>query len=623
MEPTSSLRSRPGVTYSTHLSEPDYTRPPLRIPDAYRRRFRSHLARLYGDETADRYLPEIERILKVYYAHKPLHMIEDEKGLNPAERFTEHDVVMITYGDLIRRRGEAPIHTLANFCDVCLEGVINTLHILPFFPSSSDRGFAVLDFETVDPRLGTWADIAQLEHRYRLMFDGVFNHVSSCSRWFREFRNGDPYYGKFFLSFDSPDAVSERDRRLIFRPRTSPLLTRFDTIYGPRWVWTTFSPDQVDLNYWNPEVLKRVLEILLFYVRMGADLVRLDAVGFLWWKPGTSGIHLEETHEIVRLFRAVLDLVAPGVALVTETNVPHEENISYFGNGRNEAQMVYNFALPPLTLYTFYKGDCTVLSRWAERLEKVSDTATYFNFLDSHDGIGLLGAQGILSGSEIDWLVRRAQEYGALVSYRSDGDDGDRPYELNTTWFSALNREAADEDLAFQIRRFVASRAIALVLRGVPGIYFHSLIGTENDIRAVLATNSKREINRQVIEAEALEAAMQDPFSKVSRINRQLGRLLRLRTQQPAFHPNGDQRVLHLDPRVFAVVRTSVDRRQTLLTLTGVNPQVCELRIPLADLPAPARHWVDLVSEVEYEVDRGVLHVQVQPYDVLWLQAGA
>ncbi|HON00446.1 MAG TPA: sugar phosphorylase [Acidobacteriota bacterium] len=616
-----SLRSRPGVAYSVHFPEPDYSRPVLEIPEAFRSKFRRRLASLYGEAVADEYLPELARILKVYYAHKPDHMIADERNFDPTQRFTEKDVMMITYGDLVRRQGEPPIRTLADFCDDYLEGVVNTLHILPFFPSSSDRGFAVTDFETVDPRLGTWEDIAQLEHRYRLVFDGVFNHVSSQARWFREFRDGDPYYGKFFLSFHSPEAIDREHMKLIFRPRTTPLLTPCDTVYGRKWVWTTFSEDQIDLNYQNPDVLMRVLEILLLYVRKGADMIRLDAVGFLWWEPGSSGIHLDETHEIVRLFRDVLDLVAPGVALVTETNVPHERNISYFGDGRNEAQMIYNFPLPPLTLYAFYRGDCSVLTRWAANLEKVSDMATYLNFLDSHDGIGLMGAQGILSEEEIAWLVRTAQNYGALVSYRAGHEARECPYELNTTWFGALNHEAQDEDLAFQIRRFVASRAVALVLRGVPGIYMHSLIGTENDIRAVLATNSKRDINRQIIDVESLEAALRDPFSKVSRIGRQLGRLLRLRTQQPAFHPNGGQQVLDLDPRVFAVVRTSCDGSQVLLALTSISPEVCWIRVSRAQLPVPVRRWRDLVSEVEWETDNGELVIQVHPYDVLWLQA--
>jgi len=147
------------------------------------------------------------------------------------------------------------------------------------------------------------------------------------------------------------------------------------------------------------------------YVRRGADIIRLDAVTYLWAEPGTRCIHLEQTHQIVKLLRDVLDVVAPHVALITETNVPHEENISYFGNGYDEAQMVYNFALPPLVLYTMYKEDATVLSEWASNLEPPSDQTCFFNFLDSHDGIGLLGVKNILPKNQIDFIIEKAKDH--------------------------------------------------------------------------------------------------------------------------------------------------------------------------------------------------------------------
>ncbi len=599
--------------------EPDYRRPRLEIPAPAKGRFLARLAFLYGDEAARRCLPELERILRVHHAHKPPALVEQDLGCRPCERFTEQDVILITYGDLLRGDEPSPLATLADFCDGYLEGTINTIHILPFFPYSSDRGFAVTDFETVDPHLGTWRDIHELGRRYRLMFDGVINHVSSRSRWFREFRSGHPHYRGFFISFDSPDDLPPEHRRLIFRPRTSDILTPFDTIDGTKYVWTTFSPDQIDLNYKDPDVLMRVIEILLLYVRHGADIIRLDAVTYLWWEPGTRGIHLEQTHQIVKLFRDVLDLVAPHVALITETNVPHAENISYFGNGRDEAQMVYNFALPPLVLYTFYREDATALSGWARGLEQVSDTATYFNFLDSHDGIGLMGVRGVLPDEEIGFIVRRAREHGALVSYRAGKDGEEEPYELNTTWFSALNREDSGEDIAFQVRRFVATRVVALVLRGVPGIYLHSLIGTRNDVEAVLATGSKRAINRTVIDAHAIRRALDDPLSKISRISRELGRLIAIRTRQPAFHPNAGQHVLTLSPRVFAVLRVAPGGVQRLLALVNVSREVCHLEVPAGLLGTDAPLWYDLVSGMEWLVDGGALSLSLAPYEVCWL----
>ncbi|UCF81896.1 MAG: sugar phosphorylase [Desulfobacteraceae bacterium] len=604
-----------------HNQEPDYTRPLLKISSEGRERMFARLRFLYGETLAKSYMPELERILEVYYAHKPQEMIDKEKNLDPVERFTEEDIILITYGDIIRGRERSPLATLARFCDTYLEGTINTLHILPFFPYSSDKGFSIIDFETVDPNLGTWQDIEDLEGRYQLMFDGVFNHVSSKSRWFQEFLNGNPYYWDFFINFTSPADLTSEQRRMIFRPRTSDILTQFQTINGPSYVWTTFSADQIDLNYSNPDVLMRMIEILLMYVRHGGDIIRLDAVTYWWAEPGTRCVHLDQTHETIKLFRDILSFVAPGVALITETNVPHQENISYFGNGNDEAQMVYNFALPPLILHTFYNEDTTALSKWARGLRKVSNTTTFFNFLDSHDGIGLMAVQNILKKDEIDFIIQRVGEHGGYVSYKTGEDGAEVPYEINITWFSALNREDSDDgDIAFQVKRFVASRIIALVLQGVPGIYLHSLIGTKNDIEAVLRTSSKRDINRTVISYKAINKALEDPLSKISRINRELGRLITIRTKQRAFHPNGEQHILMLSPIVFTVLRISPGRNQRILALTNVTNKVCHLKVHLSELGTDETHWYDLVSGVEWMAENQELYLTMQPYDVIWLE---
>lgn len=604
-----------------HNQEPDYTRPLLKLSPEDRERMFARLRFLYGETVAQSYMPELERILEVYYAHKSQEMIEKEKYFHPVKRFTEEDIILITYGDILRGRERSPLATLARFCDTYLEGTINTLHILPFFPYSSDRGFSIIDFETVDPHLGTWQDIEELEGRYQLMFDGVINHVSAKSRWFQEFLNGNPYYWDFFINFTSPADLTPEQRRMIFRPRTSEILTPFQTINGPSHVWTTFSADQIDLNYKNPDVLMRVIEILLMYVRHGADIIRLDAVTYLWAEPGTRCVHLDQTHEIIKLFRDILNAVAPCVALITETNVPHEENISYFGNGYDEAQMVYNFALPPLILHTFYNEDATALSKWASGLKKVSNTTTLFNFLDSHDGIGLMAVQSLLQKDEIDFIIQRVKEHGGYVSYKTDEDGTEVPYEVNITWFSALNREGCDGgDIAYQVKRFVASRIIALVLQGVPGIYLHSLIGTKNDIEAVLRTNSKRDINRTVISYKAINKALEDPLSKISRINRELGRLITIRTTQRAFHPNGEQRILMLSPDVFTVLRISPEKNKRILALTNVTNKVCHLEVSLSELGTDETCWYDLVSDMEWMAENKKLYVNMQPYDVIWLE---
>ena len=608
------------TTKTVHNKEPDYSRPLLEISPSSKDKLFKRLSLLYGEKIAEANLPELERVMQVYYAYKPLEMIEREKDFDRENRFTEEDIILITYGDLIRGHERSPLATLAKLCDTYLEGTINTLHILPFFPYSSDKGFSITDFEEVDPKLGNWEDIEDLESRYQLMFDGVINHASSKSRWFQEFLNGRPYYWDFFINFNSPGELPDEQRKLIFRPRTSDVLTEFQTINGPKWVWTTFSTDQIDLNYTNPDVLLKVIEILLLYVRHGADIIRLDAVTYLWAQPGTRCVHLDQTHEIVKLFRDILDIVAPSVALITETNVPHEENISYFGNGSDEAQMVYNFALPPLVLHTFYSMDSGALTNWAMSLRKPSDTATFFNFLDSHDGIGVMAVNNILSPGDIDFIVKKVQEHGGLISYKTASDGAEMPYELNITWFSALNyTENDEEDLAFQIKRFVASRSIALVLQGVPGIYFHSLIGSPNDIAAVLSNHSNRDINRTVLDAEAMIKELEDPHSKLSMISKELGRLIIIRTRKRVFHPNSDQKVLKISSDVFAVLRQSSDDK-ILLALTNITDRIIHLEIPVSFTGRSNTRWFDIVSKTEFDTYSAKIFITMQPYDVVWLE---
>lgn len=604
---------------SLHHPRPDYTRPPFCFTAEHQRRLRLRLAFLYGADEAERWWPEVERVCAVYVAHKPPERLALDAALDPLERFTEEDVILITYGDLIHGQDRSPLTTLSKFCGVQLKGCINTLHILPFFPSSSDRGFAVVDFDQVDPHLGTWEDIQDLETRYQLMFDGVINHVSSQSRWFLEFLNGHPHYRKFFTSFRAPGELLPKDRSLIFRPRTSDVLTPFATIDGPRYVWTTFSGDQVDLDYRNPEVLIRVLEVLLHYVRRGADLIRLDAVTYLWRRPGTACVHLPETHETVKLFREVLRCVAPHVALITETNVPHGDNVAYFGNGNDEAHMVYNFALPPLLLHTFYTEDATRLNAWLQDLEPPSGTTHFLNFLDSHDGMGLLAARGILSSEEMQALVARTRLHGGLISYRTEPDGEEAPYEINITWYSALNQEHSGEPLRAQVDRFLASRAIAMALRGVPGIYLHSLFGTPNDREAVLRTGVKRDINRRTVDYDTLLAAISDRTTSIAMILEGLTHLLHVRTQERAFHPRGIQRVLDVGPSFIGLIRQSPEQDRTILAMTNITGHEEEVVVPMEKVPPSGSVWRDLLSAQEWRVSENQLFLRLRPYETVWL----
>jgi sucrose phosphorylase len=366
--------------------------------------------------------------------------------------------------------------------------------------------------------------------------------------------------------------------------------------------------------------LIRVIEILLFYVRKGADIIRLDAITFLWANPGTSCANLEQTHMIVKIFRDILDLVAPHVALISETNIPHNENISYFGNGNDEAHMVYNFALPPLVLHTFYTKDSTILSDWAVALKPASETTVFFNFLDSHDGIGLMAIKDILTHEETDFIIQRAREHGGYISYKTDKDGNEIPYEINITWFSALNREDGTGHLERQIKKFIASRAIALVLQGVPGIYLHSFFGTKIDRDAAYCPISKREVNRTEIDYSTLIETLEDPHTLTSKIIHKLNALITIRTKQSAFHPNATQYVLKFKPEIFAVLRTSPNGNQHILSLINVTADEIKVTIPMKTVNIFKQEWYDLISQNMYTFKDESISLTLKPFDVSWLE---
>jgi sucrose phosphorylase len=575
---------------------------------------------LYGREMAEMVLPELLRLIRVHLAHKPEELKQGEKGFLTTCRFSEQDLMLITYADMVKTRGKTGLAALSEFLDYYRpsDPAFSILHVLPFFPSSSDRGYAVIDFHTVSPDIGGWEDIRNLGQVYRLMFDGVLNHASSQSKAFQEMLCGNPQYQDFAISFRSPQELTPEERSVLRRPRTSDVLSRFESIDGPRWVWTTFSQDQIDLNYHNPEVLLSAVETLLFYVRAGADLIRLDAVTYFWKELGTSSASLEQTHQLVKLFRDVLDLCSPQVILVTESNVPHEENVSYFGNGHDEAQLVYNFALPPLVLHAFYRESSRWLSEWAAGLQYPSQTTTYLNILDTHDGIGLAGVQSILPEEERNFLVQEARQHGAFISNRT-GPHGEVPYEINITWYSALNLENSGEPKALQVQRFAASRSIALALRGVPAVYLHSLVGSRSDLRMALQTRVKRDVNRMPLDLEILTKNLAHPGSKLNLLSIILGRLLITRIQHAGFHPNGEQRVLSLGDEVFALLRVSPAGDEHILCLTNITAHSLELKLDVSSLGFQDMAWFDLIGGRGWHGMEGKLPLRLCPYEVLWL----
>ncbi len=529
------------------------------------------------------------------------------------EPFINHwdqgDVIAITYGDSILREGDKPLQTLKAFLDEYGDGLISGLHVLPFCPWSSDDGFSVLDYSSVNEALGDWSDIEVLAWDYHLMADLVINHCSARSLWFENYLKGASPGDGYFMT-----ASPEADLDDVVRPRTSPLLREVQTHRGIEYVWCTFSHDQVDLDFRNPEVLKQFVSIVRQYLDHGVRIFRLDAVAFLWKIPGTPCINLEETHEIVRLLRTLVEYARPDAMLITETNIPNTQNLAYFGNV-NEAHCIYNFSLPPLLVNTLVTGDCSYLKQWMMRMPPAQNGTAYFNFVASHDGIGLRPAEGLLSDQELDTLIATMQHFGGHVSYRRLEGGKDKPYEINIALFDALQGTVDGPD-SRGIDRFICAHAIMLGMEGIPGIYIHSLLGTRNDYRRVENTGQPRAINRHQWDWDSLHEELAREDSSHGVVLWRMKELIALRRRQPAFHPNATQFTLQLGSQLFGYWRQSMNRRQSIFCVSNISNEVQPLA--LADINLiDTEQWWDLIGGQALEGREQVL--ELAPYQTLWV----
>jgi sucrose phosphorylase len=523
--------------------------------------------------------------------------------------WSERDALVITYGNSFVDGAHKPLDLLHDFLLRYLDGWIDCVHILPFFPFTSDDGFAVSDFRAVNPQLGDWADINRIADRFKLMSDLVLNHVSSQGRWFNDYRQGHAPFDRFFF-----EASPDDDLSMVVRPRTTPLLQEVETVNGTRHVWCTFSHDQIDVDFRNPEVLLEFLRIIRLHVDNGVRIIRLDAVAFIWKEIGTPSIHLPQTHTIIKLIRLLCDYATEPVILLTETNVPKAENLSYFGKG-DEAHAIYNFPLPPLILHAMMSGTSRHLRRWSKGMPPAQLGCAYLNFTASHDGIGMRPAEGVLPSEEIDRMILTVTELGGLASMRALADGGQSVYELNTTFFEAMKRtfEGADEH---QIDRFLCSQTIVMSLEGIPAFYVHSLLATPNDHAQVERRGMNRGINRHNWDYPTLRALLDDPETLQSRVMVALSHRLRLRRKQKAFHPNATQFTLNAgDDRVFALWRQSLDRHQSIFALHNVSAEVVTLPASEINL-IDDETWTDLLSGEAVDAGGDIV---LAPYQCRWI----
>ena len=567
-----------------HISDPRHT-------------INKRLHRLYPEEVAQR---AVNDIIDLIFKYK-------QRISSQEYHLSEKDIILITYGDQVNRDDEPSLKTLNDFMNKYLHGVINSIHILPFYPSSSDSGFSVVNYSAVDPRMGSWREIDSISSNYRLMVDGVINHTSQFSDWFQAYLDGDEYFKDFFIEVDPSADLSK-----VVRPRASPLLSEFVDSEGKiHHIWTTFSKDQVDLNYKNHRVLRNVLDALFYYIEKGATLIRLDAIAFIWKEVGTECVHLPQTHELIQLMREVLHEVAPEVIIITETNVPHHENVSYFGSGDDEAQMVYNFALPPLLVHSILHGDTKAMTEWAKTLTLPSNKVCFFNFTASHDGVGLRPVKGILSDEEIDYLVRHVEDHGGLVSFRSEEDGSESPYELNCSYIDILTHP--DEEDRLRIKRMLLSQGTVLAMPGVPGIYFHSLMGARNYHDGVKHTGINRAINREKFHIDWLEEQLSEQNNLSKIIFDSYRRLISIRINEKAFNPFGYFSFYDIDPRLFVIQQACSDNKEYVVAIHNFSNEEVKCTIP-EEITLPLK---DLLSSYEVDETREVL---LEPYQMMWLK---
>lgn len=579
----------------------------LTVLEQLTERVEHHLAVIYQDVELTKCYPELcSQLLSTMRIDNPELLIEPKRHHN---NWDQRDVMLITYGDSIEKAGEKPLHSLHSFLKEYCGDAINSVHILPFFPYSSDDGFSVIDYSSVNEALGDWDDIEAITQDYRVMSDVVINHCSSRSAWFENFIKGEGPGSDFFYTATLEDDISN-----VVRPRTSDLLRLTETATGEKQVWCTFSHDQVDFDFRNPAVLDTFVSIIRQYLDSGIRIFRLDAVAFLWKKSGTSCINLEQTHEVVRLLRTLIEHAVNDAVIITETNIPNRQNLTYFGNA-NEAHGIYNFSLPPLLVNTLVTGSCKHLKSWLGSMPPAQNGTFFFNFIASHDGIGLRPAEGLLQDQELTDLVNTMQNFGGRISWRTSEDGKQKAYEINIALYDALQGTIKGTD-KWGLDRFICAHSIMFGLEGIPGIYIHSLLGTGNDYERVKNTSHNRSINRHKWDYKQLQEQLASPYSQHAKVHSKIIKLLNIRKQQPAFHPSATQFTLQLGEQIFGFWRQSMDRSQSIFCVYNISDEPQNIRLSDMNLIGTDK-WYDLISGETVCMED--LEYQIAPYQPMWI----
>ena len=499
-----------------------------------------------------------------------VQLIEDFNKKNRLNKIniSEKTSLVISYGDNIYSSQSSSMKIFQKFFQKNLEKLFDTIHFLPFYPSSSDSGFAVKDHYQIDKKIGNWSDLKKISKSKKIMADVVINHASARGLWFKNFLKRKKPGKDYFLTVNSKFNTSK-----VVRPRDHKLLKKIKIFEKNDYLWRTFSPDQIDLNFKNPSVLLRFIKIIIYLINNGVTIFRLDAIAYLWKQNGTKCINLSQTHEIIKLLRVVTSLLNVQTLIITETNLPEKENLSYFGKN-NEANWIYNFSLPPLLIHAFLFENSSYLNQWSRKLPSTKHGNCYLNFIASHDGIGIRPTEGILNEKTLSSFLKRLKKNGSKFSYRKVQNKSKKVYEANITVFDALRKSDFDPKGLFFLERYISAHAIMVSFEGIPAVYFNSLFGKSNDEAKYIITGNNRDVNRYKWNFNNITTKLRDKKSKQSIFYRNIGALLEIKRKQKAFHPNASRININLGPKIFCFKRISKDKKQSIICMTNLSSKI-------------------------------------------------
>ncbi|MDC3039618.1 alpha-amylase family glycosyl hydrolase [Candidatus Pelagibacter sp.] len=558
---------------------------------------------------------KLDNIYKILLSKKDIDHFENEivqiiryfnkKNQKKKKKISEKTTLVICYGDSVYSRKKKSIKVFQNFFQKKLKNCFNTIHFLPFYPSSSDSGFAVKDHYKVDKKLGNWLDIKNISNSNSVMADMVINHSSARGLWFKNFLKKKEPGKDYFLTVDSKFNTSN-----VVRPRDHKLLKEIKIFKKSDYLWRTFSPDQIDLNFKNPSVLIQFIKIMLHLINNGVTIFRLDAIAYLWKENGTKCINLKQTHEIIKLLRNVIDLLNIQTKIITETNLPEKENLSYLGKN-DEANWIYNFSLPPLLVHAFLFENSSYLNKWSKNLPKTKNGNCYLNFIASHDGIGIRPTEGLLNKKTLNNFLKRLRKNGSKFSYRKIHNKIKKVYEANITVFDALKKSDYDQKGIFYLERYISAHAVMISFEGIPAIYFNSLFGTSNDEAKYIITGNNRDLNRYKWDYKNISKKLNNKNSKQSIFYREISNLLKVRRKQKAFHPNASRHNLNLGSNFFSFKRVSIDKDQTIICITNLSS-----KLQKTYLNKNYYGWNNLIGP-RIEIKNKLLILK--PFETIWL----